>query len=104
MSGTNGTAKKKATKGSATKAKDRACRVGRNVRGGCFTCHGTTATWFGPNAHGVAVRHHDATGHETWVDVSMSIRYGGDPEKKPTMITDESVSQAGKKVKKAATK
>jgi cytochrome c551/c552 len=48
----------------------------RTLHGGCFVCHGDAAKWFGPNAQGVAARHHDATGHQTWVDVCMMIRYG----------------------------
>lgn len=50
----------------------------RDVRGGCFACHGTDAHWHGPQAQGTAARHHDATGHQTWVDVYMSVRYGKD--------------------------
>lgn len=52
--------------------------ISRDVHAGCFVCHGTDAHWRGPNAQGVAARHHDATGHSTWCDVSMSIRYGRD--------------------------
>jgi len=32
--------------------------------------------WSSKNAQGVATRHHDATGHTTWVEISMSIKYG----------------------------
>lgn len=48
----------------------------RTLHAGCFVCHGSEAQWFGPNAQAVAARHHDATGHPTWVDVSMTIFYG----------------------------
>lgn len=48
----------------------------RNVIGGCFECNGSDAIWTSANAQGVAARHHDATGHTTWVDITMSIRYG----------------------------
>ncbi len=48
----------------------------RDVRAGCFTCHGTDAYWRGGQAQGTAARHHDATGHATWTDVSLSVRYG----------------------------
>lgn len=59
-----------------TKAMDqRRTFTSRDVRAGCFVCHGNDARWFGGNAQGVAARHTDATGHETWVDVAMSIRY-----------------------------
>ncbi len=48
----------------------------RTAMAGCFQCHGTQAHWIGPNAQGLAARHHDATKHATWCDVAMSIRYG----------------------------
>jgi hypothetical protein len=54
----------------------RPTRTSRDVMGGCFVCYGNDAKWFGGNAQGVAARHHDATGHETWADVQMSVRYG----------------------------
>ena len=56
--------------------------VGRDVQAGCFECYGYDARWFGPNAQGVAARHHDATGHNTWADVVMTVRYG-----KPSGLT-----------------
>jgi len=48
----------------------------RDVRAGCFVCHGTDARWYGGQAQGTAARHHDATGHATWSDVILSVRYG----------------------------
>lgn len=56
--------------------RQRITRTARDCQGGCFVCHGTTAVWFGPNAQAVAARHHDATGHATWVDVMLMVRYG----------------------------
>jgi hypothetical protein len=53
--------------------------IGRDVRAGCFVCHGTDAHWWGSNAQGVAARHHDATKHPTWCDVNMTVRYGALP-------------------------
>lgn len=50
--------------------------VSRDVFAGCFECGGSEAKWWGGNSQGVAARHHDATGHTTWVEVAMSIRYG----------------------------
>lgn len=47
----------------------------RRVIAGCFTCNGSDALWTAPNAQGVAAKHHDATGHETWADVILEIRY-----------------------------
>jgi len=54
-------------------------RVGRDVKAGCATCFGDRAQWFGGQAQGTAAQHHDKTGHETWVEVSMHITYGGTP-------------------------
>lgn len=48
----------------------------RDVTAGCFTCGGCEAIWQGGQAQGTAARHHDATGHPTWCDVVMSVRYG----------------------------
>ena len=48
----------------------------RTTSAGCFQCWGSEAHWQTKNAQALAARHHDATGHETWVDVNMSIRYG----------------------------
>lgn len=54
----------------------RATFTSRDVRAGCFVCHGSDPKWFGGQAQGTAARHHDATGHATWCDVSMWVRYG----------------------------
>ncbi|WP_380927626.1 hypothetical protein [Sphingomonas arantia] len=48
------------------------------MRAGCFVCHGSDAHWTSPNAQGLAARHHDATGHATWSDVYLTVRYGRD--------------------------
>ena len=48
----------------------------RDLQAGCFVCHGDEAHWTGSNVQGIAARHHDLTGHATWCDVHMSIRYG----------------------------
>ena len=50
--------------------------VSRDIRAGCFTCWGSDCKWDAKNAQALAAKHHDATGHVTWVDVGMSIRYG----------------------------
>lgn len=55
----------------------RRTRTARTCFAGCFVCNGSDALWTSENAQGVAARHHDATGHETWCDVSLMIRYGG---------------------------
>jgi hypothetical protein len=46
------------------------------------------AHWFGPNAQGVAARHHDATGHATWCEVSLSVWYGRE-EPGPTLVAGD---------------
>jgi len=46
------------------------------MRAGCNTCHSGQAFWLGRNAQAVAARHHDKTGHQTWVDASMLTTYG----------------------------
>lgn len=51
----------------------------REVKAGCFVCHGSIAHWTGGNAQGLAARHHDATGHVTWSDVYLLIHYGSAP-------------------------
>lgn len=50
--------------------------VERIVSAGCFHCSGYDVRWVGNNAQGVAARHHDSTGHQTWVEVQMKIYYG----------------------------
>jgi len=55
-----------------------------DVIAGCFVCNGTYYMWNGANAMAVAARHHDKTGHSTWVEQNLSIRYGDDgTEKSP---------------------
>jgi hypothetical protein len=48
----------------------------RDVTAGCFTCGGSEPLWRGGQAQGTAARHHDVTGHSTWCDVVMAVRYG----------------------------
>jgi hypothetical protein len=48
----------------------------RDLRAGCFVCHGADARWTSANAQALAAQHHDRTGHPTWCDIAMSIRYG----------------------------
>jgi len=52
----------------------------REAMAGCYQCGGLDMKWYGPNAQGVAARHHDATGHQTWVEVHLTIYYGGMPK------------------------
>ena len=52
----------------------------RTVMAGCFQCNGSEAMWTSGNAMGVAARHHDATGHQTWVDQIIQTTYGKSSE------------------------
>lgn len=54
----------------------RATSTSATVSAGCFVCNGATAMWSSKNAQAVAARHHDATGHATWADQVLLIRYG----------------------------
>jgi hypothetical protein len=46
------------------------------VRAGCFQCHGYEMPWETRNSMGIAARHHDATGHTTHVEQTVSVQYG----------------------------
>jgi hypothetical protein len=56
--------------------RNRETATSRDARAGCFTCHGTDAHWIGAHAQGTAARHHDLTGHATWCDIALLVRYG----------------------------
>ena len=53
----------------------RTCYFSRDVIAGCFECGGNEFIWNAKNAQAVAAKHCDRTGHDTWVDVNMCIRY-----------------------------
>lgn len=55
---------------------ERRTSTSRDLRAGCFVCHGIDAHWTSANAQALAVQHHDRTGHATWCDVYLSVRYG----------------------------
>jgi len=74
-------------------ASARPTATSRDVRAGCFTCHDGEARWFGPQAQGTAARHHDATGHVTWTDVALSVRYGH-PKSDPRQLDIEAAITA----------
>lgn len=51
------------------------------VMGGCDQCHGLgIAGWFARNALAVAARHHTATGHTTWAEQVITVRWGERPD------------------------
>jgi hypothetical protein len=58
---------------------ERATYLVKTYSAGCWVCHGGDGQWFEANAQGVAARHHDATGHRTWVEIVLSWTYG-EPE------------------------
>ena len=58
------------------------------VMAGCFVCNGTTAIWTSRNALAVAARHHDATGHQTWADQTLTVRYGADGPTHPDLFQE----------------
>ena len=61
----------------------------RDIVAGCFICKGTAPIWTAANAQALAAKHHDATGHQTWCDIVMSIRYGeADRDDRQTDIED----------------
>lgn len=64
----------------------RTYRYSTDMRGGCYQCHGEQAHWYQNNAQALAARHHDATGHTTWVEVVHEIFYG-------PKLTDEEYGQ-----------
>jgi hypothetical protein len=47
---------------------------------GCFVCNGSIAIWFSNNGMALAARHHDSTGHQTWCDQVISVKYGRDAD------------------------
>lgn len=68
----------------------------RDVRAGCFICHGSEAHWTHAGAQGTAAAHHDATGHATWSDVMLMVRYGQPAiDLRQTDIEDAIASSSG---------
>jgi len=63
-----------------------------SANAGCFQCNGNIVLWDGPNAQAVAARHHDATGHTTWVNSYLSIQYGPDLNPQPCPTNRETPS------------
>jgi len=55
---------------------------------GCRQCDGDEPRWDGKNAMAVAARHHDATGHTTWVQQVLSVRYGPESETQLELFYD----------------
>lgn len=58
------------------------------VMAGCFVCKGSIAIWTSKNALALAARHHDATGHQTWADQALSVRYGLETTDHPDLFQE----------------
>ena len=58
------------------------------VMAGCFVCNGSVAIWTAKNAMALAARHHDATGHMTWADQSLTVRYGTEKTIHPDLFQE----------------
>jgi len=50
-------------------------RTSVTATAGCFVCSGSDPRWTSANAMAVAARHAQATGHETWADQHLTVRY-----------------------------
>ncbi len=50
--------------------------LAKTFTAGCRQCNGLEGIWFKANAQAIAAKHHDKTGHTTWVDVILSFTYG----------------------------
>jgi hypothetical protein len=74
----------------------RATATSRDVRAGCFVCYGSDARWIGGQAQGTAAQHHDATGHATWCDVYLSVRYGRDAGDDRQIDIEESIAASAR--------
>ncbi|MGW8136884.1 hypothetical protein ACWGNZ_14890 [Sphingomonas zeae] len=63
---------------------------------GCITCHGQGTGWTGANALALAARHHDATGHPTWCDTHLSVRYGTTAHDDRQTDIEDAIREAGR--------
>jgi hypothetical protein len=54
-------------------------RTSTSFRGGCFQCHGSDVHWTAKNTAGVVAKHAEATGHEVWLEVLISVTYNPEP-------------------------
>lgn len=54
----------------------RVASTSSTVSAGCYVCNGSSAIWKAKNALAIAARHHDATGHATWAEQHLAIKYG----------------------------
>lgn len=71
----------------------------RDLLAGCHVCDGTTARWTKANAQALAAKHHDRTGHTTWVKYDGKIQYGrraADPRQTDIKDAIASASSGGR--------
>lgn len=66
--------------------------LAKTFNAGCFECAGGEGQWFAANAQAVAARHHDKTGHATWVDVTLSFTYGERQGPAPVKVASGSLT------------
>lgn len=66
----------------------------RQLRAGCSVCHGERPRWTGPNAQALAAKHHDRTGHATWCDITMQVRYGRSPADDRQIDIEDAIASA----------
>lgn len=66
----------------------RVASTSSTVMAGCFECNGSIAIWTAKNAMAIAARHHDATGHMTWADQALSVRYGTETSTHPDLFQE----------------
>jgi hypothetical protein len=66
----------------------------RELRAGCMACHRERPRWTGPNAQALAAQHHDRTGHPTWCDIAMQVRYGRPPADDRQIDIEDAIASA----------
>lgn len=68
---------------------NRATSTSSTVYAGCFTCRGSEPIWQAKNAMALAARHHDSTGHPTWAEQVLSVKYGEAGPAQPDMFSEK---------------
>lgn len=62
------------------------------VTAGCFDCNGAVPMWTERNGMMLAARHHDQTGHPTWADTFLTVRFGEAGPAHPDLFPHEAQS------------
>lgn len=74
--------------------KKRPTATTRTIAAGCAMCHGLGTGWIGANAQALAAKHCDATGHPTWCDIALSIRYGAEEADNRQIDIEDAIREA----------